>query len=65
MKTRHTWTSEMFTPLRRMFAAGQSDAAIALRLGIAMKAVRTQRSRLGLVKPVHVGKEEKRVGAAA
>jgi len=64
MKTRHTWTSEMFTVLRRMFHAGQSDAAVALRLGITTKAVRTQRSKLGLVKPVHVGQEEKQRGAA-
>ena len=48
MKTRHTWTSEMRTVLRRMFAAGQSDAAIAPRLGVTTKAVRTQRSKLGL-----------------
>jgi len=47
----------MITILRRMYKEGHSDGAIGIRLGVKPMTVRSQRSRLGLVKPQHVGKE--------
>ena len=47
----------MLTILRRMYKEGHSDGAIGIRLGLKPMTVRSQRGRLGLVKPQHVGKE--------
>ena len=60
-----TWTDDMTRTLKRLYAAGADDRAIAAALGVTARAVLNRRSKLRMVKDVHIGKERPRFGGRA
>ena len=60
-----TWTDEMTRTLKRMYASGADDRAIGAALGVTARAVLNRRSKLRLVKDVHIGREVRRFGGRA
>ena len=56
-RPKHIWPDADIAKLRRMYAAGRSDDEIGTALGVSATAVRDRRSKLRLVKAVHVGKD--------
>ena len=64
-RTHTTWTDEMTRTLKRMYASGADDKAIGAALGVTARAVLNRRSKLRLVKDVHIGREVRRFGGRA
>ena len=55
----------MTRTLKRMYASGADDRAIAAALGVTPNAILNRRHKLALVKAVHIGKEKWRIGRRA
>ena len=64
-RPRTLWTDAMVRELRRLYATGADDSAIGAALGVTARAVLCRRSKLRLVKAVHVGREVRRIGRRA
>ena len=60
-----TWTDDMTRQLKRLYASGADDKAIAEALGVTPRAVLCRRSKLRMVKDVHIGRERPRFGGRA
>jgi len=64
-RTHTTWTDDMMRTLKRMYASGADDRAIGAALGVTARAVLNRRSKLRLIKPMHIGREVRRFGGRA
>jgi len=64
-RTHTTWTDDMTRTLKRLYASGADDKAIGAALGVTARAVLNRRSKLRMVKNVHIGKERLRFGGRA